>query len=75
MTAQSRRAADLRHWHASSALGLLICWQYRPVCSLVYAGPDCAARRAFFRWADWYFNEPRHCRRMHLIWLAGRNLT
>lgn len=60
------------HWHASTALGLLLTGRPRPVCAIVYGWPDCAARRAFMRWADRAFGEAGHCRRIAAIYEIGR---
>ncbi|SEN51575.1 hypothetical protein SAMN04489859_1008134 [Paracoccus alcaliphilus] len=57
------------HWRVSSAIGLLLTGRARPVCAIVYAAPDCAARRAFLRLMDMAFGERDHCRR---IWLTER---
>lgn len=57
------------HWRLSSSLGFLLTGRYRPVCALVYAAPDCAARRAFLCLMDQVFAESQHCRR---IWLTER---
>lgn len=53
-------------------LGYALGYGWRPMCSVIYAARDSAAQRLFFRWADWYFDEPRHCRKMHMIFLVGR---
>ena len=57
------------HWRVSSALGLLMTGRYRPVCAVVYAARDCAARRGFLRFMDALFDERDHCRR---IWLTDQ---
>lgn len=62
------------HWYFSMCLGFLVSGRARPLCSIIYCAPNCLARRAFMAWADWYFKELQHCRRMHLIYLAGRHL-
>lgn len=62
------------HWTASSLAGALIRWQYRPVCSLIHASPDCLARRAAVRALGRAFDDPEHTRRIHDTWLLGRTL-
>lgn len=62
----------MMHWHASAALGLVLTGRPIPVCALVYAAPDCAARRAFLRAMDRAFGETAHCRRIWLTYRIGR---
>lgn len=62
------------HWTASSAAGLVLSGQYRPVCSLSQSLPDCGPRRAFERAMERAFAEPGHCARVHRVWLLGRLL-
>lgn len=62
------------HWTASSIAGFLLTGQYRPLCSIAYEAPDCLARRAFLRAADWLFDEVGHCRRVALTYRVGRAL-
>ena len=62
------------HWRVSSALGLLLTGRYRPVCAVVYAARDCAARRAFLRLMDALFDEPAHCRRIWLTEQVSRSI-
>lgn len=62
------------HWTASSLAGALIRWQFRPVCSIIHAAPDCMARRTAVRALGRVFNDPRHCERIHSTWLLGRAL-
>ena len=60
------------HWWLSSAAGLVLTGRPIPVCALVYAAPDCAARRGFIRATDWWFGECGHARRVWLTWQIGR---
>ena len=62
------------HWTASSLAGLLLTGAFRPLCSIAYEAPDCAARRAFLRVADWLFDEVGHCRRIAITYRVGRLL-
>ena len=59
------------HWHISSALGLMLFGQFKPVCAIAYAAPDCRARRAFSRAMDRVFRETDHLRRVHDTWAIG----
>lgn len=60
------------HWHVSSALGLILTGQHRPICAAVYAAPDCRARRVFMWAMDRAFAERDHCRRVALTYQIGR---
>lgn len=62
------------HWTISSAAGFVITGQYRPVCSLVHAAPDCMARRAAVRALGRAFDDPEHTRRIHDTWAVGAAL-
>ena len=62
------------HWTISSAAGFVITGQYRPICSLVHAAPDCMARRGAVRALGRVFDDPRHCERIHDTWAVGRAL-
>ena len=62
------------HWTISSAAGFVITGTARPLCSIAYEAPDCAARRAFLRAADWLFSEDQHCRRVALTFRLGSAL-
>ena len=62
------------HWALSSAAGLLLTGRYRPLCSVVYEAPNCSARSAFLRAADWLFAEERHCQRIACTYRLGRTL-
>ena len=62
------------HWTISSAAGFVLTGQYRPVCSLVHAAPDCMARRAAVRALGRAFDDPEHTRRIHDTWAVGRAL-
>ena len=61
----------MRHWVASSVLGLLICGTYRPLCAIVYATPDCLGRRVFLAAMDRAFGEGDHCRKIWTIWAVS----
>lgn len=62
------------HWTISSAAGFVLTGTARPLCSIVFEAPDCAARRAFLRAADRLFSEQNHCRRVALTYRVGRLL-
>lgn len=62
------------HWHVSSCAGFLLTGQYRPVCSIVWAMPECRPRQAFADLMNRVFDEVRHCGRIHDTWLIGRLL-
>ena len=62
------------HWMASSAAGLLLTGQFRPLCSVAYEAPECALRRAFLRAMDRAFSERDHCRKIALTYRVGRAL-
>lgn len=62
------------HWTVSSIAGFVLTGQYRPLCSIAYEAPDCAARRAFLHAADWLFAEDQHCRRVAITYRVGRAL-
>ena len=62
------------HWTISSAAGFVLTGTARPLCSIAYEAPDCMARRAFLRAADWLFDEVGHCRRVALTYRVGRLL-
>lgn len=62
------------HWTISSAAGFVLTGTARPLCSIAYEAPDCMARRAFLRAADWLFAESDHCRRIALTYRVGRLL-
>lgn len=62
------------HWTVSSIAGFLLTGQYRPVCSLVHAAPDCMARRAAVLALGRVFDDPEHTRRIHDTWAVGAAL-
>lgn len=67
------------HWYLSCAGGLVLRWQWRPVCSVSYDLPDGPVRRRFHDRMDRWFPSPpcaiqRHCLLMHASWLLGRAL-
>lgn len=62
------------HWALSSAAGFVLTGTARPLCSIAYEAPDCAARRAFLRLADRLFDEADHCQRIALTWRVGHAL-
>lgn len=62
------------HWTISSAAGFVITGQYRPICSLVHAAPDCMARRGAVRVLGRVFDDPRHCERIHDTWAIGASM-
>ena len=64
----------MTHWYLSSCLGVILAGQFRPVCSVVAALPDCCPRRIFIAQMDHVFDEARHCGRIHDTWLIGRLL-
>ena len=59
------------HWAISSAAGFVLTGTARPLCSIAYEAPDCLARRAFLRAADWLFAEANHCQRVALTYRLG----
>lgn len=68
------------HWALSSAAGVVMRGQSRPLCSVSYDLPDCLPRRAFHRAMDMIF-APRspaaiqhHCLHIHAAYLVGRLL-
>lgn len=61
-------------WRVSSVVGFLLTGRPRPLCSFAYEAPDCAARRAFLRAADWLFAETDHCQRVAITYRIGRAL-
>lgn len=62
------------HWTLSSAAGLMLTGQWRPVCSVSQDLPDCRLRRGFERAMERAFAEEGHCARVHRVWLLGRAL-
>ena len=57
------------NWVASSIGGFILTGVYRPLCSVVWDLPDCAATRAYVRRMDPLFSEPGHCVRIHVQWV------
>ena len=64
----------MTNWLYSSAAGFVLTGQYRPICSIVHAAPDCMARRVAVRALDMAFAETGHCRRVALTYALGRAL-
>ena len=62
------------HWTLSSAAGLVMTGQWRPVCSVSQDLPDCRLRRGFERAMERTFGEVGHCARVHRVWLLGSAL-
>lgn len=60
------------HWALSSAAGVVLTGEMRPVCSVVYEMRDCRFRRGFLRAMDVAFAEKNHCRKIWMIYRLGR---
>ena len=56
-------------WHLSALVGWALTGVWRPLCSVVWDLPDCAARRAYVRRMDPIFAETGHCQRIHVQWV------
>ena len=66
--------AAMLHWHASTALGLLLTGRARPLCASVGLFPDSTFRRGYSAAMDRLFGEVGHVARITAAHLIGAML-